>query len=291
MKISLHLLQLTIIAAAVSACGSSDTATTPTTPTAPTPTATPSYLSLTEKGSKTSSLGGVLLNFDTSNYTVTWPFGLSGSLNHETGAVTVTHDSGYSLTDTDGFNDDGELTEGEELIRTNDSAADYAGTYDYVRRADVVYDTKPYYDAGVFGVVTNSEDMPNATTATYEGDADALFKGVYLHRGKSHVSADFGAGTVDVTLSDFTVYNSSDSLPVDTISAKDMEISGNAFSGDTVIAMKDNAIIELVGGTVNSKAKGNFFGYDGLISAPDEVGGVLMSSSGPETIIGIFVAD
>lgn len=290
MKISLHLLQFTLITAAVSACGSSDTPT----PTAmPTPTATPSYLSFTEKGTKISSLGGVTTN------TLAISDGefissVTGSIDHETGAVTV--DDGYnSLTDSDGFSDDGELTDGVYLIRTNNSVSGYSGTYEYVKRADSLFvdSGKVHAVTGVFGIETSSNDMPKSAKATYTGEADGVFDTTLLNNGKSYVSADFGAGTVDVILSDFTAEKNGAkvSSPIDTIVANDMRIVGNRFYNRDISVTKNGVSVDLGGSSTTSEGQGSFFGYDSSISAPDEVGGILISASTEKAVIGYFVAD
>lgn len=262
----------------------------------PAPT-TPSYETLNSTASKTSTLGGVALRSNDSNGAfdiVT----ISGTTTHNTGNTTVT-DGTYSLTDSDGFNGAGVLTDGSSTINTNTGVL--SGTYEYVSFYEQSYTSggNEYDSVGIGGVITSASDVPKTGSATYTGGAAGSIatatQGFELEKGTSTVTADFAAGTVDATLTGFTSRDQATgkavTAPIDTISVTGMTIAGNGFSGGTTSITNAGAVVNLTGANTTKTAQGAFFGYDAAASAPDEVGGLILQKGDDGVIAGGFIAD
>lgn len=302
MNKTFSLLAATSACSLLVACGGGSTGDGITTPT-PTPT-TPSYETLSSTAAATSTLGGVALRSNNTSGALDIVT-TSGTTTHNTGNTTIT-DGTYSLTDADGFNGGNTLTDGTSTITTDASAL--SGTYQYVTVYDqsytsggVVYDSR-----GVGGVVTRAADVPTTGTATYMGDAQGQVvtgtQGFDLARGTSTVSADFGARTVNVTMTGFTATDqttgNATTAPIDTISANGMTIAGNGFSGGTVATTNGGAAVDITGANTTTTAQGAFFGFNGAqtapsgtMAAPDEVGGLVLQRGDDGIVAGAFVAD
>lgn len=263
----------------------------------PPPVAARSYETLDSTAATTSTLGGVALrsnNTSGAQEIVT----TSGTTTHNTGNTTIT-DGTHSLTDADGFNGGSTLTDGTSTI-TKDTS-DISGTYEYVTIYDQTYTAGGvrYDSVGVGGVITSAADVPTTGAATYTGDAFGLVvtatQGFDLKNGTSTVSADFAAGTADATMAGFTATDQATgntaTAPIDTISATRMAISGNRFSGGTVITMNGGATVNITGANTRTTAQGAFFGYDASASGPDEVGGLVLQRGDDGIVAGGFIAD
>ena len=253
-------------------------------------------LASTEEGTN-STLAGVALQTNDDNDTVEL-VRQTGTLNHATTEVTISDD----------------IVTNETLDLVEDADNNFTGTYEYVRTYDIAYTSGgvAYQSAGVGGIVTRAGDVPTRGTATYTGEAEARIETITASNdddfnytnGTSTVEADFGEGTVDVTLGDFTARTGNDGIatasPIDTIKILNMNISGNAFSGGALVLLTDTQpdgsstpvdTADVTGDNTTTNAAGNFFGYDGANSIPDEVGGVLYSTGDDGSVSADFIAD
>lgn len=257
----------------------------------------PSYQTLDSKAEATSSLGGIALrsNGATGSLDVTQS---TGTITHNSGAI-VLDDGTYSFSDSDGPDANRVLTDGRSTVVRGSRS--FTGTYEYVTvyeqtyvSGGVTFDTN-----GIFGVVTRPADIPTTGSATYTGEAAAQLvtstEGFDLSNGTSTVTADFGSGTVDVTMTGFTATNlatgNAGPAPIDTITATGMQIAGNRFSGGTVSTTNGGATASPTGPNTTAVAQGAFFGYDTANSTPDEVGGIFLMQGDNGIITGGFIAD
>ncbi len=261
----------------------------------------PTYETLTSRAASTSTLVGhaVLINSTTNSVSRSVA---SGTLTHDTGR-TVVSDGTYTLVDNNGFDANNTLDDGQGGRLVASGLKGQTGTYDYAVGYYSVYTARgqDYSAIGVGGIGTKSVDMPSAGSATYTGSSDVLIATggnpvsiASLEHGTSTVTANFNSGTVDATLSNFTGYNSSGqqiNTPLDTISVTDMTISGSGFSGGTVVTTKNSAVVHVEGFNSSSFTGGDFYGYDGTISKPDEVGGMIYIEGNNGIIIGRYIAD
>ncbi len=278
---------------------SGGTVTTPvSSPTPGTPPATATYQTLSSTAVATSTLEGVAFRSDGTT-TGTDIVSTPGTLAHASGRTELSVGS-YQFVDPDGVDSNGRLSNGSSTLQQVATA----GTYEYVAVYDHSYvDNGTAYDTvGVLGVATRAADMPTAggtAQATYTGDAAALVvtgsDQYEMTGGVSNVSANFGSGTVDVTMNGFgaTRHTGAGSAvaPIDTISVTGMTIAGNEFSGGTVTTSNGGAGVAITGAGTTSAAQGNFYGYDAAIAAPDEVGGAVLQRGSSGLVYGGFVAD
>lgn len=291
----LTFLAATSAIALLSACGGGGSSPSNPGGGSTTPTTPPSYESLSSTASKTSTLGGVALRSNTTTGTM----GLvttSGSVTHNTGATTIA-DGTYTLNDPNGFDASGNLSDGSSTV----TPGTMTGSYDYVTVYEQSYTSggTTYDSAGIGGIVTSASDVPTSGTANYTGEAEAFVvtatQGFDLLDGKSTVAANFGAGTVNVTMNGFTAEDAATgnptTAPIDTISVTGMAIAGNGFSGGTIATTNAGSAVNLTGANTTSAAQGAFFGYDAAISAPDEVGGLIMLQGDDGVVAGGFIAD
>jgi hypothetical protein len=258
---------------------------------APPRSTTGTYQTLTSTAAVTSTQGGAALRINTTQVTVeTAP--VSGTLTHNTGETVFT-DGVLSLTDPDGPNMQGELSDG---VNTVDLITAGPG-FEYVQAFNAAYSQggTSFQSAGVAGVVTASSDMPNRGAATYSGRAEVLTGGDYgnlnfnVNSTNTTVTADFAAGRVNVDMRDL-VGNVVNGIQVDRIQINNMIVSGNQISGGTQTYT--------FGGTPNAvfssgqTAQGAFFGSDPVNGVPDEVGGVFKAETfGVGVLTGLFIAD
>lgn len=138
-----------------------------------------------------------------------------------------------------------------------------------------------WFEAAV-GIPTQLSDMPSSATAVFTGEGYLSTAAFGSSSGTSVVTADYGAGLVDVVLAD--------SLPLSNVEirAENMNISGSTFTGGTVSAWDGSTPISPgLGGT----AAGGFFGFDPASNGPDEVAGVIRSNNGAGAFSGSFIAD
>lgn len=257
------------------------------------------YQTLASTEAITSTLGGTTIQTRGSATTISEVKEVSGSLRHDTGR-TVISDGTYTLTDSDGFDSNGLLTDGfSALIST--PVQGFTGSYDYVRAYNQAYVSNftAYETQGVVGVVTQSSDIPTSGSATYNGEAIAKITGTPtsydLNSGASTINVDFASATTSVTMTNFTATNkatgASATAPIDTIAMTDMAISGNQFSGGTLSTTLATVDVDLTGTNTSTSALGRFFGLNSAGSAPDEVGGVVYSGGDSGSVSAIFIGD
>lgn len=264
--------------------------------TTPPPGPTPSYETLDSTADATSTLGGVALRSTNTDFDLV---ATTGSLTHDTGETTLSDGSG-SLTDPDGLDANGQLTDGGSTVTVDDGQL-FTGSYEYVRAYQQSYSSGgTNFDAtGIDGIVTDAGDVPTSGTATYSGEAIGVViagnEGYDLENGSSTVTADFGAGTVDATMTGFTARDhatgNTATAPIDTIAATGMTIAGNGFSGGTVTTTNSGTAVNVTGANTTTAAQGAFFGYDAAASAPDEVGGMVLQQGDDGIVAGAFIAD
>jgi hypothetical protein len=136
--------------------------------------------------------------------------------------------------------------------------------------------------------------MPNRGTATYTG-----MGGVGLVRGgttldsstnTATVTADFAAARVDVDMPGFTG-DAATAGNFDRIQINGMAISGNRFTGGTLVATRSGNPVTPIGTVTSQSAQGAFFGSDLTNGTPDEVGGLYIANGSTGTLTGAFVAD
>lgn len=246
-------------------------------------------------GEKVSTLGGVSIRTSGETGELQMLI-LSGSKDHNTGPTTVT-DGKYILTDKDGFNSFGTISDGHSNLSIQ------AMPYNFVSLAafDQSYSVGDvgYNSTGIIGIITEPSDVRTKDSVMYSGQAEALIvtssQGFALH-GKSTVEAEFsGIGKVHVTLDGFTATDlttgTTTLAPIDTISVTDMTISENRFSEGFITTSSGGATLSVTGANTSAVAEGMFFGYDSNIYAPDEVGGMILIEGEDGIIVGRFVAE
>jgi hypothetical protein len=168
------------------------------------------------------------------------------------------------------------------------STADF-NTYDYARPIDINVGGTVY--AGVFGIETSAADVARSTDATYTVE----FEGVYLSgtspetlaNWSGTLTADFGSNDVDMSVT------GAGSAAIDQFTVTDATISGSQITGGTLSTLQGGSAVDVTG--TSSGLNATFFGFDGVLFAPDEVGGVISSQgSGPNagnTLTGAFIGD
>lgn len=255
------------------------------------------YQTFASEAAVTSTLGGVALKLSENPDRVTVSSS-SGQLRHDTGATRI-DDGTYALNDPDGFDQNGLLTDGfSALIST--PAQGFSSNYDYARVYNQGYVTGgvAYSVTGVTGIVTQSSDMPSSGSAAYSGEAEGKFtdaNGSYdLDNGTSSVTANFSTGTVSVRMAGFVAVNrasrGSANVGFDTVEINGMSISGNSFSGGTMITQNGTTTVNVVGTRQQQDTRARFFGLttDG---DPDEVGGIGYLRGDDGAVTTIFLAD
>lgn len=267
------------------------------------------YETLASTAPKTSTLGGFLTRAPANVLNGSETVRVAGTLNHATGALTLQDDK-YTFTDPDGIDANGVAEDGAGArFEAFDTAS-----YEYVTAYTGQYTSGgTTYDVdGVVGIMTEAADMPNTGRATYTGIASAGVndytqdsygtgnRAFALQNGVSTVNADFAAGTVDVTMNNFTAreftgipgnefVDASATTPVDTIRVTGMTIAGNSFTGGTLVTERNGAAVNITGPNTITQSAGGFFGQSGGI--PDEVAGGVTSEGNNGSIYAGYIAD
>lgn len=268
----------------------------------------PQYETITSTAATTSTLSGTAVQLTIANAGAGPITGLNmaeitGSVTHNTGRIAV-FDGTYLLVDPNGFDINGEATDGVVTGVRLDAAGSnlFTRTYDYVIPFEYSYSAGANLIApvGTAGIVTRASDVRISGAAQYTGEAFTRVlstNGVTdfaLSQGISIVDVDFAAGSVDVTMGFFGYVQQNGSatvLPIDAVSGQGMTIVGASFVGGTWVTLKNGIGVPFTGANTTTAAGGNFYGYDASISAPDEVGGVIMMDGASGRIFGIFIAD
>ncbi|MEL6748914.1 MAG: transferrin-binding protein-like solute binding protein [Pseudomonadota bacterium] len=293
---SIFILPALFIAGLLTGCGGGGSGVKPSTGGGT--VTSPSYENMSSTADATSTLAGSGIRSNGTSGAIDL-VNTSGSLKHDTGATTL-NDGTYTLTDSDGFNASNVMSDGSSTL-TSDGTQGFSGTYEYVRAYNQTYISGgvTYDTTGIYGIATNASDMPTSGSATYTGEATGVVvtatQGFGLSSGTSTVNADFGAGTVNVTLNGFTATDQATgnaaTAPIDTISVNGMTISGNGFSGGTATTSNGGTTTSVTGANTTSNPQGHFFGYDSANSRPDEVGGNVLIQGDDGRVIGTFIAD
>lgn len=256
-----------------------------------------SYVQFASTAEVTSELAGVALQLRENPETVVLQ-DVTGSRTHNTGATTV-NDGTYELVDPDGFALNGLLTDGiSALIVT--PAQGFSTNYDYVRAYNQAYVSEgvPYSVEGVVGVVTQTADMPGSGSANWSGEAEGSYKTDFdtidLDNGSATVSANFGTGKLSVRMEGFeTVSRDTGQAAApgfDAVEINGMSISGNAFSGGTMVTLNGATSIQKVGTRLQQSTGGRFYGLNSA-GRPDEVGGIGYLRGTDGSVTTIFIAD
>ncbi len=215
------------------------------------------YLTIDDTTAATSRLGGAILNG-------TAVSGTTGTITHNTQSFVASGVSGAQMLGmTSRFN-----------------------LSDYDHATDVELNNG---DIGIVGVATASADMPTSGLATYSGEFRGEFgqssptPSITTLNWNADIQVGFaGNGDVDMT------FAGSGSSVIDTIRIQNATISGNTFSGGTLTTSIGGAPPNNVTGT-SVDMNGAFFGYDETLTIPAEVGGAMASSSGDNTLNGVFI--
>lgn len=267
----------------------------------------PQYETITSTAASTSTLAGTALRFTvgaTGDIVASNVVGINGSVTHNTGRISIS-DGIYLLVDPNGFDANGIITDGVNTGGRIDGAGSnplFNNVYDYVIPFEYSYANggTDFGVGGTAGIVTRAGDVPTAGTAQYTGEAFARTTSTngaedfFYRDGISIVDVDFAAGSVDVTMGLFTDISqggTSTIAPIDAISGSGMSIVGASFVGGTWATLKNGVIVNITGAGTNVAAGGDFYGYDASISAPDEVGGVILMEGSTGRVYGIFIAD
>ena len=268
--------------ATLTACGGSGT----------TPPVANTYQTLNSTAAATSTLTGTAAKGNDGSATIVVS-GVSGSLVHNTGALTV-NDGTYSMTDTNGVDASGVATDGSSVLTASSSTQGFSGSYQYVVPYEQTYQSggDNYVVPGFYGVGTNNADMAAATgSATYNGEARGVVgtasSSNVLTGGTSVVTVNFGTNKVDATMSGFAT----STAPIDTITVTGMDLTNNRFSGGAFKTTKNGAVVVVTGTNTATTTNGNFFGIGSAGPLPDEAAGISVSQGDAGLVIGAFIVD
>lgn len=208
--------------------------------------------------------------------------GSAGSLTHDTGVITGGLLAGtINTARTSVALDDGGTAE-----LTNPASTEY-------HRAFATQPTSGTPVVGVVGVRTDPGDLPGGTATTTGTASIAITDGgdFYELTGTARVDANFGDGSVDVTLSNLAGTRRTGASDTSvgnqgTLRIVDNTISGSGFSGG---AASFSGSFSLSGGADSSDSRGAFYG-----PAAEEAGGVVViddTGSGGIAVLGTYFTD
>jgi hypothetical protein len=249
------------------------------------------YDLLNNTAAATSDITGSTLNSSSTAGTIN-VVDVTGSIRHDTGQTDVS-DGRYTLIDPNGFDAGNDLRDGISIINGG-------VTYDYATMYTQNYMSggNNYDNIGVFGIGTRISDVPTGGQAVYTGQSSlgyaTTFSNGFGATGTARVTADFAAGEVDVDMTNFTNGGSSVTFGgADRVQITGMTITGNRFADGFISATANGQANNSTtfGTGITGRARGNFFGYDSTISAPDEVGGAFYASGSNGALVGTFIAD
>lgn len=141
-----------------------------------------------------------------------------------------------------------------------------------------------YY--GISGVELTG-DLPSSGSATWTGDGFAE-----LVTGSG--TTDFGVGAATVTATfpgtlSATLVGLSGQI--DGVTLDSLSITGDRFSGSSVVTSNGGLAVNIVGANAVGNADGIFSGTQTATGVPDEVGGLFTLTGDDATLIGGFVAE
>ncbi len=243
-----------------------------------------SYPELTNSSvSSTSTLGGTTVATDGTVSNVT------GTFTHNTGEVRF-FDGTVLVTDLDGGTGLTGLESGDVTVSI--FAGDgFTETLEYMTPVTI---TAPVGSgSAIIGLVTDVSDVPSSATAVYTGQTSinvANGSGTFLMTGNATTRADFGAGRVDVSLTDFNTTPTP--APFDRLNIDNMAISGQGFTGGTLTASTGGTTVTPLDGSPTLSSRGTFFGFDTQNQIPAEVGGGFRADgTSNDFISGIYTGD
>lgn len=221
---------------------------------------------------------------------------VSGTLQHNSGSSQIQNGQ-YTIADTDGSDANGILSDGKSTLKYS---GNFTGDYKYAATYQQNYKIGNIaHDAtGIVGIATLANDMPNNSTSTYNGEAEAIVitaaGGFDLNKGNSKVVANFGTSKVSVTLNGFTAIDQTTgiagSAPIDEIKIADMSLNGSGFSGGSFSTTKAGTIVDITGANNSNAAQGSFFGMNAGNTAPAEVGGHVLMQGDGGVVMGTYLA-
>ncbi len=274
----------------------------------------PEYASLNSRTNDSSTLGGAgYSGYKKDGESFHGAAQVSGTLNHDTNEIQITVND-LNIIDEDGFDQNGRISN-SEITLINLTEDKFDNHYEYVNVFQ--HNNNPYYIEGndlsgqktsekhhiVAGIITNEVDVPLDGIATYSGEAtgryislpaDNLDESVLhnLNNGTSLVTVDFGQGVVTAELNNFDSHAANgEDLLIDEIIVRNMQITGNGFSGGDLEIYKDGAEIAFIDSTGDIQSHGALFGFDETQAIPDEVGGVIHAQDNENTLEAVFLAD
>ena len=284
-------------ALALSACGGGGggggglTATS-----APSPTNGQFALSQTVNGR--SQLSGSAARVSQTGATTGTATQVQGTYVHNTQALTL-NDGSYNFSDQNGpvggtLYDDGSAIV-DTLVNIQFSTFDFVFPYIQGYR----FGGQDFFSYGAVGIATNAANVPSTGTASFTGVSFGQINSSLLtapkvdyFAGNATVSADFGAGQVDVAMgitSTIDINGNATIAPIDAISIDNMSITGAAFSGGKLTTSLGGVGVNVTGAGTVTTAQGQFYSATG--SAPDEVGGSVVSQGNNGLVAAAFIAD
>lgn len=229
----------------------------------------------------------------------------SGTIDFFSGETTLS-DGRVSITDSNGISPFEELEDDDNTLddRTVAYVKTSGGNYlsnSYTAMATVrVFDqygsggSVQQESLGVIGIATATADLPTSGTATHNGEAWLSYKSGTNYSaatGDLAATTDFGTDAMQVLITDIDDNAGNADVPLDTLVFSGINVTGNSFSGASYSASLGGNAYEPTGAGSSAAIDGTFYGYDSLISSPDEMGGTFTVTGSDGTIAGIFGAD
>lgn len=207
-----------------------------------------------------------------------------GILDLDTGATTYS-DGSQTLFDPDGFDSNGQITDGQVTLTTIDVPRNFTRVRPYVQPA---IPGLPW-SAGVIGFRSKASRIATSGNAAYTGIAS-----LYVIDGAGGVSqAGGGIASFAVDFSALSAGLSIDALDPARASGltglqfDGMEVAGAVFRGGTLSLQGEHSL----GPTQRFNARGEFFGRVDEAGHPDEAGGAVFVQGQDATLVGSFVVD
>lgn len=215
------------------------------------------YLAIRDTNtSETSAISGFVL--DGNNQVLT----TSGQLNHNAQSLTLVGVSGAL----------------DVANETPFPLSDFA----YVADVEVNDSTN-----AIVGIATSGDDMPISGVAAYSGDFGAQFVDSSSTPTILDWTADIqvgfsGSNNVDMT------FQGEGSSAIDLITIQNATILGNEFSGGNMTVSNNGSAVAVLEQSVD--LKGQFFGYNEVLSIPAEVAGGIVAVGADSALNGVFIA-
>lgn len=221
-----------------------------------------------------------------------------GTLRHDSGALSLQDDL-FAFLSQGGPDAGGRWSDGARAsLRTVELSG--APALDYAAVGEQIYAAagQSFTLLGVYGIATEAGDMPGGGTGRFTGVATGAVTsplGGGRLDGRARVTADFGAGSVDVTIDALRGSDPNSGLPaplpIDEIRLRGMTISGTGYGGGTISTFDEGVALDLAGPGARQDSAGQFFGFDTGTGGPDETGGAFFREGNNTLVQGVFVAD